>query len=96
MCRAGIQSSRTLATSLKQILGFADDLDIVGRSHDKVFELYINLKPEAEKVGLVTNVSKTKYMKTDNSLVPNQHQNLVNIYGQDFEVAYEFSFNSQE
>ena len=92
MRRAGIQSSRTLATNLVQILGFADDLDIVGRRHNEVVETYINLKREAEKVSLVTNVSKTKYMKTCDGLVPNQHQNLVNIGGQDFEVVDEFVY----
>ena len=75
-----------------QILGFADDLDIVSRRHNEVIETYIKLKREAEKVDLATNVSKTKYMETYDGLVSNQHQNLVNIDGQNFEVVDKFVY----
>ena len=92
MRRASIHTSRTLATGLMQILGFADDLDIVGRTHNEVVETYIKLKQEAEKVGLVTNVNKTKYMKTGDFLVPNQHQNSVNIGGHNFDIVEEFVY----
>lgn len=65
MRRTGIQSSRTLTTNLVQILGFADDLDLVSSRHSGVEETYTSLKVEAEKMGLVVNESKTnKYMKT--------------------------------
>ena len=92
MRRAGIQSSRTLATSMVQILGFADDLDIVGRRHSSVVDTYASLKAEAERVGLIVNESKTKYMKTTSDSVPQQQANKVNICGQWFEIVDQFVY----
>ena len=64
MRRAGIQISRALATSCVQILGFADDLDIVSRTYSGIGDIYTSLKWEAAEVSLVINENKTKYMKT--------------------------------
>ena len=62
--RANIRTSKTLATSSVQIVAFADDVDIVGRTEAAVKEMYLVLKGEAEKVGLTVNEQKTKYMST--------------------------------
>ena len=92
MRRAGIQTSRTLATNIVQILGFADDLDIVGRVHSSVVDTYTSLRVEAERLGLVINESKTKYMKTTSDNVPQQQANKVNIGGQWFEIVDQFVY----
>jgi sorting nexin-29 len=92
MRRAGIQSSRTLATNMVQILAFADDVDIVGRRHTDVVEAYTSLKREAAKIGLLVNEEKTKYMKTSDATVPQQVGNSVTIDGQNFEVVKEFIY----
>ena len=92
MRRAGIQSSRTLATSMVQILAFADDLDIAGRRHADVVDTYTSLKREAAKIGLIINEDKTKYMKTNSGSVPQQEANLVTIDDQSFEVVDEFVY----
>lgn len=92
MRRAGIQSSRTLATNVVQILGFADDLDLASSRHSGVEETYTRLKVEAEKMGLVVNESKTKYMKTNEATLPQQEGDVINIGGQKFGVVDEFVY----
>ena len=43
-------------------LGFADDIDIIGRTTAKVREVYTRLKREAARIGLIINATKTKYL----------------------------------
>jgi hypothetical protein len=45
-----------------QLLAYADDIDIVGRSQSAVRNAYLALKIEAAKVRLKINEQKTKYM----------------------------------
>ena len=45
-----------------QLLGFADDIDIIGRTTAKVWETYTRLKREAARIGLRINATKTKYL----------------------------------
>lgn len=45
-----------------QFICFADDVEIVGRTFEAMTQQYTRLKREAEKNGLETNTSKTKYM----------------------------------
>ena len=92
MRRAGISTSRTLANGLVQVLGFADDLDIAGRSHSEVADTFTKLREEAARMGMIINESKTKYMKTAARMVPEQNDNSVNIAGSEFEVVDEFVY----
>ena len=92
MRRAGIQTSRTLATSCVQILGFADDLDIVNRTYKGIVDTYTSLKREAARVGLIINENKTKYMKTGRATVPQQQENKVVIDNQTFDIVDEFVY----
>jgi sorting nexin-29 len=46
-----------------QVLAYADDLDIIGRSERNVKEAFIKLNKEAQKVGLNTNEEKFKCME---------------------------------
>ena len=87
----GIRTSSTLATNLSQILDFADDLDLVGRTQTAVQELYTSLTSEAGKLGLRINVDKTKYMAT-NKTTSQQQSTTVNIGGPDFEEVDEFQY----
>ena len=43
-----------------QFLGFADDIDIIGRTTAKVCQAYNGLKREAARIGLRINATKTK------------------------------------
>lgn len=53
-------------------------MNVVGRNFGTATELYTRLKREATKVGLVVNVSKTKYMLVEE--------------GHTFEVVEEFVY----
>lgn len=62
-----------------QILGFVDNLDIVGKRHTDVVDTYIYMKNEALRLGLIITESKTKYMKTCDATVLHQEANIVII-----------------
>ena len=60
--RAKLQTNGTIFNKLTQILAYADDIDIIGRSQAAVRDAYLALEREANKVGLHINENKTKYM----------------------------------
>ena len=59
--RAKLQTNGTIFNKLTQILAYADDIDIIGRSQVAVRDAYLVLEREANKVGLKINENKTKY-----------------------------------
>ena len=61
--RAGIDTSGTIFRKSVQLLGFADDVDIIARNLETAVETYARLKREAKRIGLAMNTSKTKYMR---------------------------------
>ena len=71
MRRAGIQTNKTLVNGKVQVLGFADDLDLASRTNAAALDTFTNLRIQAERMGLMINESKTKYMKTEPSMVAN-------------------------
>ncbi len=78
MRTAHIRVPNTLATNLSQILGFADDLYLVGRTQTEVEEVFTSLVTEAATLGLKINIEKTKYMSSNRAT--NQQQNeFVNV-----------------
>ena len=83
MRRAGIQTSRTLATNIVLFLGIADDLNIASWTNAGVVETCMT---EARRMGLVINEDKTKYMKTREAT----QENVVYIGGQPFAVVDSF------
>jgi Reverse transcriptase (RNA-dependent DNA polymerase) len=60
--RAKLQTNGTIFNKQTQILGYADVIDIIGRSQAAVRETFLALEREANKVGLKISESKTKYM----------------------------------
>jgi sorting nexin-29 len=50
----------TLKYKMNQVVGYADDICLLGRSARSVNEVYKELKINAEKIGLNINVNKTK------------------------------------
>jgi hypothetical protein len=60
--RANLQTTGTIFNKETQLLAYADDIDIVGRSQSAVRNAYLALEEEAAKVGLKINEQKTKYM----------------------------------
>jgi hypothetical protein len=60
--RANLQTTGTIYNKETQLLAYADDIDIVGRSQSAVRNAYLASEGEAAKVGLKINEKKTKYM----------------------------------
>lgn len=57
-----IDTSSTIMNKSIQLVGYADDIDILGRSVSLIKEAFLNLKEKAEEVGLMVNAEKTKIM----------------------------------
>ncbi|KAJ4432424.1 hypothetical protein ANN_21043 [Periplaneta americana] len=70
--QTGINTNSTLFYKSVQIVGYADDLDVMGRSLTAIEEVYKDLEQGAAKIGLQINASKTKRMT--------QIRNKQNIY----------------
>jgi hypothetical protein len=60
--RANLQTTGTIYNKETQLLAYADDIDIVGRSQSAIRNAYLAMEKEAAKVGLKINEHKTKYM----------------------------------
>jgi len=45
-----------------QLIGYADDINIMGRTKRAISDVYGELKERAKEVGLIINVDKTKAM----------------------------------
>ena len=76
-----------------QILGYADDIDIIGRRKNDVAESFLEIEKAAGHMGLKINASKTKYMlaSRNESSLQSIGQN-VTIGSYDFEVVKEFVY----
>jgi hypothetical protein len=53
-------SNGTLEYKMNQVVGYADDICLLGKSARSVKEVYEEMKVTAEKIGLNINVNKTK------------------------------------
>jgi hypothetical protein len=60
--RVNLQTTGTIYNKETQLLAYANDIDIVGRSQSAVRNAYLALNRKAAKVGLKINEQKTKYM----------------------------------
>jgi hypothetical protein len=91
--RSKVEVSGSIFTKSVQILGFADDLDIVGSNLRAVQDAYSKLEKEANRIGLFVNVDKTKLLMVCPS--PRSKEmagsHLV-INGKKFEVVHEFPY----
>lgn len=79
----------TIANRSRQILAYADDIDLMGRSERDVAEAFRQLIDEAAAVGLRVNFSKTKYMTMDNKP---DNRGTVEMAGEDVEIVQSFSY----
>lgn len=61
---ANINTSHTIYNKSNQILGYADDLDLIGRTKEDVEESFTSIEAAANSIGLKVNEGKTKYMLT--------------------------------
>ena len=60
--RAKLELNGTIFTKSIQLLGFADDVDIVGRNIRSITDAYSRMEREANKIGLRVNEDKTKFL----------------------------------
>ena len=91
--RAGVDTRQTIYTKSTQLLGYADDIDIIGRTERAVIETFVKIKEKAMSVGLAVNESKTKYMmSTKNESRRHQLGQTVNADICNFEVVEEFIY----
>lgn len=58
----GMDTSSTIFTKSSQLLGYADDLDIIGRNMEAVKEKFIAMDRKGTDLGLKINDTKTEYM----------------------------------
>lgn len=89
--RIDINWKGTLMNTSRQILGFADDLDLLGRGVIAVKEVFVQLERAAAIVGLSINEDKTKYMAIERKLRSRLGQNLT-IDDYNIEVVQSFKY----
>jgi len=93
MRRAGLNMRGTIFNKSSQLICFADDVDIVGRTFEVVADLYTRLKREAAVIGLQINTSKTKYMLAGGTERDRARLGrIVMIDGDELEVVDEFVY----
>ena len=86
-------TSGSIYTKSTQILGYADDIDIIGRQKSDVESSFVEIERAAKDIGLKINPGKTKYMyvSASESRMRDFSQN-VNIGEHLFEVVKEFVY----
>jgi len=57
-----VQTASTIFHKSVQLIGYADDINIMGRTKRVISDVYGEMKERAKEVGLIVNVDKTKAM----------------------------------
>ena len=60
--KAGVHRNGTVFCKSVQLLAYADDIDIIGRTKQDVTAAFSAIERESSKMGLAVNEGKTKYM----------------------------------
>ena len=81
----------TIFYSSKQLAAYADDTDLIGRGTLAVKESFIEMEKESNKVGLLVNEHKTKYMTLDRKQGTRVGQNIT-MDNYNFEVVQSFKY----
>jgi GTPase len=72
-----------------QLLGYADDTDIIGRSEKGIIEALVKLQEAAQQMGLKINEIKNKYTEATSNPAG---EILLNISNYKFEIVKEFKY----
>ena len=64
---SGINTNGTILQRTIQLLAFADDIDIIGRTKSSVINAFVALESAAKEMGLVINADKTKFLISTNN-----------------------------
>ena len=86
----GMDTSSTIFTKSNQLLGFADDVDVVGRNMDAVKEKFVAFEEGASNFGLKVSDDKTEYMVVSSS--DRQYGSTVTINQHNFKVVDSFVY----
>jgi cytochrome c551/c552 len=89
---AKLQMTDTIFNNQTQLLAYADDSDIVGRSLEAVHDAYLVLGAEAAKVGLKNNKQETKYIIAAGNRTILDAGQTVAFGDKKFEVVNEFVY----
>jgi hypothetical protein len=84
-----VQTTSTVFHKSVQVLGYADDINIMGRTKRAISEVYGELKERAKEVGLNINIEKTKAMVQ--SRRPGSRRTLT-VEDHDIEVVMRFKY----
>jgi sorting nexin-29 len=88
---AGINTRGTIFYNSVQILVFADDIDIIGRTPKSMKETFLNLERAAKKTNLQINQNKTKYMPVTKNECANGPVH-IEFGSYKFEIACSFAY----
>jgi hypothetical protein len=72
-----------------QILAYADDIDIIGRSERAVREAFENLERTAQEMGLRVNEGQTEYMEVTTRPT---NRKVLRVKNYEFECVNEFKY----
>jgi hypothetical protein len=84
-----VQTTSTIFHKSVQLIGYADDINIMGRTKRAISESYDELKERAKEVGLIINVEKTKAMVQSRRLGKGR---TLNIEDHKIEVVRRFKY----
>ena len=88
---AAVSITGTIFYKSAQILAYADDIDIIGRTQSAMIEAFTSLEKAAKSMNLFINQEKAKYMPvTKNSHAGYPHYLEVGPYK--FQVVYSFNY----
>jgi len=68
-----VQTTSTIFHKSVQLIGYADDINIMGRTKRAISHVYGELKERAKKVGIIINVDKTKAVVQNRRLGKGEH-----------------------
>ena len=89
--KAGVHRNGTIFYKGVQLLAYADDIDIIGRTKRDVTAAFAAIEKESAKVGLTVNEGKTKYMLSANREARRLGSH-VTAGKYNFEVVKEFTY----
>jgi cob(I)alamin adenosyltransferase len=78
----------TISTRTKQLCAYADDDVIIARTQKALKETLKTLQQETEKLGLIINTNKTKYMQLSRKI--NKTKQNIEIAEQSYEAVNQF------
>lgn len=89
---AGVQTTGTVFNKSSQLLGYADDIDIMCRTVVDAKETFAKIEAAASKVGLKVNEAKTKYMVTASTNSADRVGQSLKVDDYNFEVVDDFVY----